>query len=56
MKQNDKACDVGGTVNNKKSFAYYFGRAIGMVLALCIAACISGIAIAATIKFFMWLF
>lgn len=40
----------------KNTFAYKVGRMIGVILALCVAACIAGVAIAATIKFYTLIF
>lgn len=42
--------------NNKKTFTYILGRAVGSVLALCTGLCIAAVTVAITIKIFMWLF
>ena len=43
--------------NNRDSkFGYTVGRIVGGVLVGCVAACLCGIAICATIKFLFWIF
>lgn len=39
----------------KKTFGYYLGTFLGVVVLSCIVACIASICLAATWKFLVWL-
>lgn len=42
-------------MNNKESFATKCGRWLGTLFVGCIAACLSAVLIALTVRFIMWL-
>ena len=42
--------------NDKKTLAYKIGQFVALTLLVCGAICVVGLAVATTIKFYMWLF
>ena len=42
--------------DEKKTFSYYVGRALGCIFATCIGVCIAAVVVAMTVKFVGWIF